>query len=83
MIISIGTFLTWDNFSTVYFRNEGSFVFPLKGIGAKYGESVSTKSLSNGMYEAALTKSKEFLENWDKGFICTYAIHNIYSYFLR
>ena len=62
MITFVGTFLTWDNFSTVYFMNEGSFVFPLKGIGAKYGESVSTKSLSTGIYDAASTKSEEFLK---------------------
>ena len=42
-------FLISANFCTVYFINEGSFVNPLFGTGARYGESVSIRSLSIGI----------------------------------
>ena len=38
-----------DSFSAVYFIKLGSFFFPLMGIGAKNGLSVSIRTFSNGI----------------------------------
>ena len=42
--------------------NAGSFIFPLLGTGAKYGESVSIKNLSSGTYFAISLNSSDFLK---------------------
>ena len=55
-------FLISANFCTVYFINEGSFVNPLFGTGARYGESVSIRSLSIGIEEAVSCNSILFLK---------------------
>ena len=41
--------LSVDNFSSVYLIKLGSFFFPLIGIGAKNGLSVSIRSFSKGI----------------------------------
>ena len=41
--------------------NDGSFLFPLKGMGAKKGASVSTRILSKGTYLTTSIKSSTFL----------------------
>jgi hypothetical protein len=41
--------LRLDNFSSVYFIKLGSFFFPLIGMGAKNGLSVSIRSFYNGI----------------------------------
>ena len=41
---------------------DGSLSFPLNGIGARYGESVSTNNLFKGIMETASTMSAEFLK---------------------
>ena len=41
--------------------NAGIFVFPRLGVGAKYGESVSTKILSLSTRETIFLKYEEFL----------------------
>ena len=51
--------------SAIFFKvcvtNDGSFLFPLKGIGAKKGASVSTRILSKGTYLTTSIKSSTFL----------------------
>src|SRR3990167_4853745 len=55
-------FLISAIFSATYFTYFGSLVFPRKGIGAKYGESVSINILSSGTYFATSTNSIAFLK---------------------
>ena len=62
VIFSFETFLIWANFSTVCIMYDGSLDFPLYGKGAKYGESVSTNSLSIGIEETVSASSVEFLK---------------------
>ena len=47
---SVSIFLIFAICSNVYFVNAGSFLFPLLGMGARYGESVSTRILFKGTY---------------------------------
>ena len=62
MTTSLGRFLIRDNLSTIYFKYEGSFNLPLKGSGAKYGESVSTNKFSIGIEATASVSFVEFLK---------------------
>ena len=48
------------NFFRVNLVFDGSFLLPLFGTGAKYGESVSTNNLSEGIYLTTSTKSLAF-----------------------
>ena len=41
---------------------EGSFRFPLNGVGAKYGASVSINNLFNGILSTIATSSRAFLK---------------------
>ena len=65
VVISINSLfvisLIFASLSAVYLTNEGSFFFPLFGTGAKYGLSVSIKSLSLGMILKVSCNSLEFL----------------------
>jgi hypothetical protein len=50
MISLLDIFLNSDNLFNVYLIKLGSFFFPLIGTGAKNGLSVSTSSLSKGIF---------------------------------
>ena len=55
-------FFNDDKNFTVWTRKLGSFDLPLKGTGAKYGESVSTKILSLGISLNVEANSWDFLK---------------------
>ena len=46
--------------------NEGSFLFPRSGTGARYGESVSNKILSRGISLIISRRSLAFLKEWSE-----------------
>ena len=58
----LDTSLICANFSAVKSIKDGSFFFPRLGTGAKYGLSVSIKSLSNGRDLKVSWRSIEFLK---------------------
>ena len=55
-------FFNSDKNFTVYFIKLGSLDLPLKGTGARYGASVSTKILLFGIFLKVLARSSDFLK---------------------
>ncbi len=58
----LDTSLIFANFSAVKSIKDGSFFFPRLGTGARYGLSVSIKTLSKGNDLKVSCKSIEFLK---------------------
>ncbi len=57
-----GIFFSSEIFSATILTKEGSFLFPLNGSGARYGESVSISNFSKGICFTISCRAKAFLK---------------------